>query len=166
MDCHPPSYSVHGDSPGNNIGLSCHALLQGISRDWTQVSHIAGGFFTTFFGSLLCVFICLFYYLSAFLSHKCNNCKPSGTWCQVPTFFHHLVPMLCLVTQSCPTLCGPMDCSLPSYSVHGDSPGKNTGVGCHFLLQGIFPTQGSNQGLLHCRQILYQLRYQGSLFWT
>ena len=34
------------------------------------------------------------------------------------------------------------------------SPGKNTGVGCHFLLQGIFPTQGSNPGLLHCRQML------------
>ena len=36
-----------------------------------------------------------------------------------------------------------------------DSPGKNTGVGCHFLLQGIFPTQGLNLGLLHCRQTLY-----------
>ena len=35
-----------------------------------------------------------------------------------------------------------------------DSPGKNTGVGCHALLQGIFPTQGSNPGLPHCRQIL------------
>ena len=33
-------------------------------------------------------------------------------------------------------------------------PGKNTGVGCHFLLQGIFPTQGSNPGVLHCRQTL------------
>ena len=42
------------------------------------------------------------------------------------------------------------------------SPGaKNTGVGCHFLLQGIFLTQGSNLGLLHCRQILYQLSYKG-----
>ena len=40
-----------------------------------------------------------------------------------------------------------MDCSMPGSSVHGDSPGKNTGVGCHFLLQGIFPTQGSNPGL-------------------
>ena len=40
-----------------------------------------------------------------------------------------------------------------------DFPGKDTGVGCHFLLQGIFPTQGSNLGLLHCRQILYQLSY-------
>ena len=52
----------------------------------------------------------------------------------------------------------PMDCSLPGSSVHGDSPGKNIGAGCHALLQGIFPTQGSNPGLLHCRQIiLYDL---------
>ena len=96
-----------------------------------------------------------------------------------------------------------MDCSPPGSSVHGDSPGKKTGVRCHALLQGIFPTQGrsgtqppalqvaslpseppgkpknteagslslllaifpteeSNQGLLHCRQIPYQLGYQGS----
>ena len=44
-----------------------------------------------------------------------------------------------------------------------DSPGKNTGVGCHSLLQGIFPTQESNPGLLHCRQILYHLSHQGRL---
>jgi len=43
-----------------------------------------------------------------------------------------------------------------------DFQGKNTGVGCHFLLQGIFPTQGSNPGLLRCRQILYQLSCEGS----
>ena len=43
-----------------------------------------------------------------------------------------------------------------------NSPGKNTGVGCHSLLQGIFPTQGSNPGLLHCRHILYHLSHQGS----
>ena len=43
-----------------------------------------------------------------------------------------------------------------------NSPGQNTGVDCHFLLQGIFPTQGSNPGLLHCRQILYQLSHKGS----
>ena len=41
-------------------------------------------------------------------------------------------------------------------------PGKNTGVGCHFLLQGIFPTQGSNLGLLHCRQTVYYLSHLGS----
>ena len=94
-----------------------------------------------------------------------------------------------------------MNCSLPGSFVHGDSPSKNTGVGCcalpgdlptpgikprspplqadslsaeppgkpkntgvgcHSLLQGIFPTQGSNLGLLHCRQILYFLSHQGS----
>ena len=43
-----------------------------------------------------------------------------------------------------------------------NSPGWNTGVGNHSLLQGIFPTQGSNPGLPHCRQILYQLSHQGS----
>ena len=48
----------------------------------------------------------------------------------------------------CPTLCDPMDGSPPGSSVHGDSPGKNTGVGCHALLQGIFPTQGSNLSLM------------------
>ena len=59
--------------------------------------------------------------------------------------------------QPHPTLCDPMDCSLRGSSVHGDSPGKNTGVGCHALLQGIFPTQGLNPGLPHCRWILYCL---------
>ena len=64
-----------------------------------------------------------------------------------------------LLPLPCPTFCHPMDCSLPGSSVHG----KNTGVDCHFLLQGIFPTQGSNPGLLHCRQILYQRgNHQGS----
>ena len=56
---------------------------------------------------------------------------------------------MCLVTQLCPTLCDPMDCSLPGSSVLGDSTDKNTEVGCHALLQGIFPTQGSNSGLPH-----------------
>ena len=68
----------------------------------------------------------------------------------------------CLVAQSCPTLGDPTDCSLPGSSVHGDSPGNNTGVDCYALLQRIFPTQGSNPGLLHCRWILYWLRHEGS----
>ena len=69
--------------------------------------------------------------------------------------------VLCLAAQLCSTLCDIMDRSTPGSFVHGDSPGKNTGVGCHALLQGIFPTQGSNPVLLNCRQILYQLSYQG-----
>ena len=69
---------------------------------------------------------------------------------------------MCLVAQSWLTLCDPMDYSLPSSSVHGNSSGKNTGVGCHVLLQRIFPTWGLNPGLLHCSQILYHLSHQGS----
>ena len=59
--------------------------------------------------------------------------------------------------QSCLILCDPMDCSLPVSSVHGIFPGNNTGVGNHFLLQGIFPTQGSNPVLPHYRQTPYCL---------
>ena len=58
-------------------------------------------------------------------------------------------------------------CSVLSDSLQLYSPwnslGQNTGVGSLPLLQRIFPTQESNQGLLHCRQILYQLSYEGNL---
>ena len=60
------------------------------------------------------------------------------------------------VAQSRPTLCNPMDYS------PWNSPGQNTGVDSLSLLQEIFPTQGSNPGLLHCRRILYQLSHEGS----
>ena len=58
------------------------------------------------------------------------------------------------VTQSCPTLCNPMNYS------PWNSPGQNTGVGSLSLLQGIFPTQGLNPGLPHCRWILYRLSHK------
>ena len=96
------------------------------------------------------------------------------------------------VAQSCPTLCNPMNCSLPGseepfspWNFPGKSTGvgchfllqnislspflgwggggKNTGVGCHSLLQEIFLSQGLNPGLPHCRQTLYRLSHQGSL---
>src|SRR5574340_839742 len=51
--------------------------------------------------------------------------------------------------QLCPSLSSPMDCSPTRLLCPWGSPGKNTGVGCHALLQGIFPTQGSNLCLLH-----------------
>ena len=76
-----------------------------------------------------------------------------------------LIPVcavLCLEAQLFPTLCDSMDCSSPGSSVQRDSPGKNTGVGCHALLQQIFPTQGSNPSFPHCRWILYHLSHQGS----
>ena len=91
MHYSPSGSSVNEDSPGKNTGVGCHTSSRASfqPRDWTQVSCVAGGFFTK------------------------------------------------------------------------GSP-KNTGVGIHSLLQGIFPTQGSNRSLLHCRQILYQLSYEGS----
>ena len=66
--------------------------------------------------------------------------------CGVHAEYHHNlnIAMQALLLQSCPTLCNPVDCSPPGSSVHGDSPGKNNGVSCHFLLQGILPTQGLN----------------------
>ena len=60
-----------------------------------------------------------------------------------------LVNVYVLVAQSCPTLCNPMDCSPSAFSVYRIFPGRNTEVGCHFLLQGIFLTQGSNSHLFH-----------------
>ena len=55
-----------------------------------------------------------------------------------------------------------MGCSPPGSSIHRDSPGRNTGMGCYVLLHGIFPTQRSSPGLPHCRRILYHLSHQGS----
>ena len=76
----------------------------------------------------------------------------------------NLMCILCLVTQSYLTLCDPMDCSLPGTSVHGILQARILQVGSHSLLHGIFPIQGLNTGLLHCRQILYCLSHQGE--WT
>ena len=64
--------------------------------------------------------------------------------------------------QLCPTLCYPMDCSPPVSSVHGILQAR-TGVVCHFLLQGIFPTQGSNPRLLCWQSDSLPLSCQGSL---
>ena len=66
-----------------------------------------------------------------------------------------------LVAQLCPTLVIPWTVGSQTPLSMG-FPNKITGVGCHFLLQGIFLTQVSNPGLRHCRQILFQLGYQGS----
>ena len=64
--------------------------------------------------------------------------------------------------QSCPTLCDPMDHNPPGSSVHGILQVRILEQVCHFLLQGIFPTQGPNPGLLHCRQVLYSSSVQFS----
>ena len=79
-----------------------------------------------------------------------TSLPPHRAW----VFFPSPEELCCaMLSQSCPTRCNPTDCSPPDSSVHGDSPGNKTGVGFHALLQGIFTTQGSNPGLLHCWQI-------------
>ena len=93
----------------------------------------------------------------------CTNCTkpPYAEWRRVGVryqLFSRRCLSMCLVAKSCPTLCDPMDCSPAGPSVHGDSPGKNPEVSCHALL----PSQGSNPGLPHCRQILYLLSHLGS----
>ena len=77
---------------------------------------------------------CIFFHSTTQYNYICFHLK-------------NLLNGLCCA-QSCPTLCDPVDCSLTGSSVHGDSPSKNTGVDCHDLLEGIFPTQGSNPGLM------------------
>ena len=99
-------------------------------------------------------------------NHK--QCMRSRDWCSGGG----------LVIQSCPTLVTPWTVAHQASLSMGfsrqeywkparllcpwDSPGKNTVVGCHFLLQRIFLTQESNPGLPHCRQMIYQLSYEGS----
>ena len=68
----------------------------------------------------------------------------------------------CLVAKSCLTVCDPTDCSLPGSSGHGIFQGKKTGVGCHALLQGTFPTQGLNASLLHWQAGSLPLSHQGN----
>ena len=97
------------------------------------------------------------FWVQSQLELVCFSHKPFYSHFTVAGFSVHAKSL-----QSRPTLYDPMDCSPPGSSVHGESPGTNTGVGCHALLLGIFPSQGSNPGLPHCRRILYQLSHQGS----
>ena len=73
----------------------------------------------------------------------------------------YIKTLFMLAAQSCLTLCNRMDCSPPGSSIHGIFPGKNTGVGCHYLLRVIFLTEGLNSGLLHFKQTLHCLRHWG-----
>ena len=77
-------------------------------------------------------------------------------------------PYVCVSHSVVPNSLRPHGLQSTRFLCPWDFPGKDTwkgnGVGCHFLLQGIFPTQGSNPGLLYCRQILYRLSYKGSPF--
>ena len=117
-----------------------------------------------------------------------SQCCATSTTFHFQNFFYHCKQTLYLLNNYCsfspspnpgnlyPTCClyvcaqllscvrlfaTPWTVACQAPLVHGSSLSKNTGVGCHFPLQGIFPIQGSNLGLLNCRQILYQLSFEG-----
>ena len=95
----------------------------------------------------MCVCVYIYTHIQLILLHNWNSVSQ----------LH--INKICIYAP-CLTLCSPVDCSLPGSSVHGILQGRI--LGCHFLLQRIFPTQGSNLNLLHCRQILYRLNHQRS----
>ena len=133
----PASWRFPGEGNGHTLQHSClgNRMDRGLWRaivHWVTESDLTGWLTR----SLSYMYVCAYMFIHTYI---------------------YLTAVLCLVTQSCPTLCGPMDCSLPGSSVPGDSPGKNAWVGSLSHLQGIFPTQGSNPGLLNCRRILDQL---------
>ena len=91
---------------------------------------------------------------------ECNNYTLET--CTLDPVLRNKRKVKVLVTQSCPTLCTRWTVA-PRLLCPWNSLGKNTGVGCHSLLQGIFPTHGLSPSLLYYRQILYRLSHQGSL---
>ena len=159
--------------------MGCHFLLQGIFS--TQESNL----------HLLCLLHCkrILYQLSHRGSPRilewaaCPFCRASSQP-RSRTRFSCIAAAAAHSLQSCPTLCDPIGGSPPGSPIPGifqarvlewgaiafsdglyspwNSPGQNAGVGSLSLLQGIFPTQGSNPGLLHCRQTVYQPNDKGS----
>ena len=121
-----PGFSVHGDSPGKNTRVGCHALLHGIFQN--QGSNLS-------------------------LLHLLH--WQAGSLPLVPPEKHPIINAKWSESHSV------MSYSLWPHRLYSpwNSPGQNTGVGSLSLLQWIFPTQGSNPGLLHCRRILYQLSH-------
>ena len=95
------------------------------------------------------------HFFHVYCSYLCMCVASLVSWQVLDSFSLPKVMMItkyvCLVALSCLTLSNPMDCSPLGSSVYSDSPGKWTGVGCHALLQGIFPTQWLNLGVLHYR---------------
>ena len=102
--------------------------------------------------------------LSQFWLFLVEHCPLLATVRDVLTF----LPLAgsCCAVLSCSLSPHGRSCNPPGSSVHGDSPGKNTGAGGHAFLQGIFPTQGSSPGVPHCRWILYRLSHQGPYKYT
>ena len=135
LDCDPPCSSVHGDSPGKNTGMSCHGLLQGIFPTQGPSPGLP--------------------HRRRILHHLSHQGSPSTTAASSK--------LVCVTWLVLSNSLRPRGLQLIRLLCPWNSPRKNTGVGCHFFLQGICPTQGSNLALLHCRQILYHLSYHKTI---
>ena len=156
----PMDYTVHGIILAIILEWVAYPFSSVSSwpRNQTEVSCITGGFFTN--GAILNTCRKSFQENSSCVYDK--NSPESGNKGDVT---QHCA--VCLVTQSCPILCDPMNCNPPGFSVHGDSPSRNIGLDCHALLQGIFPTQRPNPGLPHCRWIIYCLSHkEAQEYWS
>ena len=139
LDCSLPGSSVHGISQARVLEWVAIPFSRGSSRprDGTPVSWVT------------CIARWILYH-----------------WATRKLYLL-LCTWACLVAQLCLTLCDPMDCSPPDSSVHGIFPCRNTGMGCHSFLQGIFPTQGSNTcllSLLHWQADSLSLNHLGSTY--
>ena len=143
MDCYPAGSSLHGNSPGRNTRLGCHVLLPGMFPTQGLNLHL----------------LCLLHWQADSLP-----LAPSGkpiTWNSIVKVFQNRIVSI-LFTHSeaklhcCVRLfCSPMGCGL---LCPWDFPGENTGVGCRFLLQGLFPTLHP----LHWQVDSLPLGHQGS----
>ena len=140
----PPGSSVHGILQARGLEWAAMPSSRGFSRhrDETHISCTVDGFFTTEppgkpMGNRKYLNLAR---AEAQERERDHDKQGRLKW--------HLACVCVKSLQSCLTLCDPMDCSPPGSSIHGDSLSKNTGAGCHFFFQGIFPTQGSNLHLL------------------
>ena len=136
-------------------------------RDWTQVSHTVGRFFTGWAArevhevkvKVKLLSRVQFFATPSYQAPPFMEFSRQEYWSGLPCPPPGDLPNPGIYSRSP---------ALQADSLSSESPGKhkNTGMGSLSLLQGIFPTQESNQGFLHCGCILYQLSYQGSPFWT
>ena len=147
--CDPMGYTVHEILQTRILEWVAFPFSRGSSqpRDQTQVSHMAGGFFTS-------------WATRETHGRRIDTCIPmaESLYCPPETITVLLLAMKVKVKSlSRVQLFRPRGLYSP-----WNSPGQNTGVGSLSLRQGIFPTQGSNPGLLPCRWIRYQLSHQGN----
>ena len=134
------------------LGSSIHGISQARILEWLAISYSRGSSQTRGWAWVSCIGRQILY-------HWVTREARSSVY---PNTYYVFSRKKVLAAQSCLTLCDPMDCSLPGSSVHEILQVRNTGVGSHSLLQGIFMTWGSNPGPWHSRQILCHLSHQGS----